>query len=358
MPKVSLYTLTNIDNPTQFVSQVNENFADIAAQIELLYSRDGEFPNTQLANMDMNAYRIINLPAPTSATEPARHGDIQQYVDQAEAAQEAAEEAQEAAETAQEGAETAEENTEALLDVFLGIFGGSFAEDPDTDGLQNGFFYYNTEANTFRIWKQFEVYVGTDEISVGADDVYVSYWVDLPMTTLRSMSDTDLTTIANGQGIRWNSALSVFVPKDFSAEEIAYDDTTTDLNADNVQEAIEDLVNRTSLGVYDLAFWAGGLLENNETLFRMVAGRTFWIPINATDSIAQANVAANAETTLTLRVNGTPFGTIVFPAASDEGIFTVGSTTVFNSGDIFSVTNQPTADTSLRDVSFTIAARR
>src|SRR5512138_3834353 len=85
MPKVDISVIQNLDNPNSVVAALNGNFNRIQEVIETLLSRDGRAPNSMLSILNMNDFRILNLPAPTSPTEPARHGDIQQYVDQAEA---------------------------------------------------------------------------------------------------------------------------------------------------------------------------------------------------------------------------------------------------------------------------------
>lgn len=112
MAKVEINTLGNVQNENSFLNQLNENFENIATAVENTLSRDGDTPNEMLSDLDMNDFRIVNLPAPVSPTEPARHGQLQQYVDEAEAAQLAAENAQAAAENAQTAAELAETNAE------------------------------------------------------------------------------------------------------------------------------------------------------------------------------------------------------------------------------------------------------
>lgn len=59
--KLSLNSFASLANETSFISQLNANFVDICAQIDLLLSRDGEAPNTLLASLDVNSQRLINL---------------------------------------------------------------------------------------------------------------------------------------------------------------------------------------------------------------------------------------------------------------------------------------------------------
>lgn len=81
MPKLTINTITSGYAP---VATLNANFAAIVTALENTLSRDGTSPNAMSADLDMDSNRILNLPAPTNAAEPARHGDIQTYVDEAE----------------------------------------------------------------------------------------------------------------------------------------------------------------------------------------------------------------------------------------------------------------------------------
>lgn len=353
MAKVTLFTIANLDNPNTVVSQLNQNFARLVAQIDLLMSRDGESPNTVLSNLDLNGFRILNLPAPISDQEPARHGDIQQYVDDAE---EAAEEAAESAEEADE----ARDDAVALSEDFKSSFGGVLADDPSVDGngdpLSNGFFYYSSTLNQFRYYSLFNVQASADEVIAGADDVYSAFWTNLPTPELRGLTDVSLDSIADGQTIVWDSSQEKFLALTLDADVIEFDNTGTMFDGDSVQEALEEVSTRTSLGSYDIHLYAQGFTENAETIFRMVAARDFTIPLNATGSRASAGTAPNASTTLTFKKNGSNIGTVVFATAT--GSFTFGAAVTFTAGDILTLVNQATADTALKDIAITIKATR
>lgn len=56
--------------------KVNSNSDAIEAALENTLSRDGTAPNYMSADLDMNSHRILNLPTPTTDTEPVRLGDI------------------------------------------------------------------------------------------------------------------------------------------------------------------------------------------------------------------------------------------------------------------------------------------
>lgn len=84
MAKVTLLDLTSLENQSEAVSLINDNMSRIADVLETLLSRDGTAPNAMGDDLNMDGNRILNLPAPTSDNEPARHGELQDYVDAAE----------------------------------------------------------------------------------------------------------------------------------------------------------------------------------------------------------------------------------------------------------------------------------
>jgi hypothetical protein len=123
MAKIDLTPIANLDNPDSATTAINANFAEIEAFVDTLLSRDGTTPNVMTDILDMNANRIINLPAPITATEPARHGDIQPLIDRAEDAAEAAEYAAEVAQAsaayAQSGAGGIEFDSKAIASAWV-----------------------------------------------------------------------------------------------------------------------------------------------------------------------------------------------------------------------------------------------
>lgn len=74
MSKIVLNNLADLG--TSAVSLINNNNDAIEIAIENTLSRDGTTPNAMDSNLDMNSYRILNLPEPIAATEPIRLGDI------------------------------------------------------------------------------------------------------------------------------------------------------------------------------------------------------------------------------------------------------------------------------------------
>lgn len=359
MPKVTLQNVENLQNEQSAVGRINANFQALQSVIDTLLSRDGATPNQMVALLDMNNRRILNLPPPVSAQEPARHGDIQQYVDQAEAFRDEAEGFRDESEGFRNETEGFRDETETLLHEFENRYLGARATDPLVDENGNipveGSIYFNTTVNTWRVFVHLSVLVNQDYVEVGADRVEIHYWMDLPQTTLRSLADVAADVITPGQYLIWDG--SNFIPFSLTADDLPYDGGV-DLSADNVQEAIDELIDRTSLAVYDISFYAGGLMENNERVFRLVASRQFNIPVGAPGSVASARIAANAETVISLQKNGVQFGTVTFAASDASGTFSVPGTTVFNPGDVLEIRAPNPADTLLRDTAITLACRR
>lgn len=76
MTKVTLTPVANLIDTTTAETTINNNSNVIVAAFDNTLSRDGTSPNQMSANLDMNSYRILNLPTPTQGTDPVRLEDI------------------------------------------------------------------------------------------------------------------------------------------------------------------------------------------------------------------------------------------------------------------------------------------
>lgn len=74
MAKLSFSTITS---GYASVGTLNANFAAISTAFENTLSRDGTSPNAMAGNLDMNSFRVVNLPAPATSSEPVRLVDVQ-----------------------------------------------------------------------------------------------------------------------------------------------------------------------------------------------------------------------------------------------------------------------------------------
>lgn len=76
MAKLVTSDVTNFQNEQTAAGTINSNSAATKFAMENTLSRDGTSPNQMLAQLDMNSFRIINLPAPQASGDPLRQGDV------------------------------------------------------------------------------------------------------------------------------------------------------------------------------------------------------------------------------------------------------------------------------------------
>jgi hypothetical protein len=76
MPKIDLTDIASLTNEQSAIASLNANYTTIETESDSFLSRDGTSPNQMEADLDMNSNRILNLPEPTSATEPARKAEV------------------------------------------------------------------------------------------------------------------------------------------------------------------------------------------------------------------------------------------------------------------------------------------
>lgn len=358
MPKVIINPIQNLDNPPTAVARMNGNFAAIQAAIEKTLSRDGTVPNAMQSNFDMNANRILNLPVPVSPTEPARHGDIQQYVDQAREWAEYSEEQADRSEEEADASEASAQRSEAALLDLKSRYIGSYPSGPTVDEegreLLVGALYFNTTLNILYVFALDDIHSNGDAVVVGEDFVVIGYWIPVPAVEFTQLNDVDLDGVQNGDFLIWDG-LQV---KPVTLEASLMPQNNGVYTGSTVQDALDDLVYRTSLATYDISFWIEGLMENNEVLFKIVASRSFNILNGMSGSQAVSGVPANEDTTFFLLRNGNVFGTVFFAEDSDVGVFTTSADTLFNEGDILTVQAPASADTALRDTALTLVCRR
>lgn len=76
MTKLTLSDVGDLRNSTTAKNTINANSALIETAFDNTLSRDGTTPNTMSSNLDMNSFRVMNLPTPATANEPLRLADI------------------------------------------------------------------------------------------------------------------------------------------------------------------------------------------------------------------------------------------------------------------------------------------
>lgn len=81
MSKINLADLSTITgNETSAINTINNNSTLIETFSDNTLSRDGTTPNHMLDDLDMNSYRVINLPGPSSGSEPLRLQDLSDFI--------------------------------------------------------------------------------------------------------------------------------------------------------------------------------------------------------------------------------------------------------------------------------------
>lgn len=76
MAKLTLDNLSNLQNENTAVTTINNNSNAIETAMENTLSRDGTSPNQMGFNLDMNNWHILNLPEPSTDTDPIRRIDM------------------------------------------------------------------------------------------------------------------------------------------------------------------------------------------------------------------------------------------------------------------------------------------
>lgn len=82
MAKVVLDDLVSLTNETSVIATINENNDLVTTAIDNSLSRYGTSPNAMEADLDMNGNNLLNLPAPSTDTEPVRVADMSAYIAQ------------------------------------------------------------------------------------------------------------------------------------------------------------------------------------------------------------------------------------------------------------------------------------
>src|SRR6266576_708877 len=80
MAKLTLQDLANLQNESTAVTTLKSNNDLTEIAMENTLSRDGLAPNQMLSNLDMNNYKIINLPDAISDQEPATYSQLTDIV--------------------------------------------------------------------------------------------------------------------------------------------------------------------------------------------------------------------------------------------------------------------------------------
>jgi hypothetical protein len=109
---------------------------------------------------------------------------------------------------------------------------------------------------------------------------------------------------------------------------------------------------------FDVPIFAPGVGANAQILLRVKLTRAVLFPASAANSYAAASTNATADTTFTLKKNGSSFATVKYSAGGAVGAFTQASDESFAAGDLLEVDGPATADATLADVGITLYGYR
>lgn len=110
---------------------------------------------------------------------------------------------------------------------------------------------------------------------------------------------------------------------------------------------------------YDIGIGrTSGAPASNEVLLDFVFPRTCVLPASMTDSVAEAGVAATAQTDLDVQKNGASVATIRFAASGTVASFINAGADTFSAGDNLLVLAPGSPDATLADIVFTLAFTR
>lgn len=108
---------------------------------------------------------------------------------------------------------------------------------------------------------------------------------------------------------------------------------------------------------YDVPFSFAGKPAVGQEVLRMVVARNCVLPVDLEHSIAVSGVAALDGEQFHMLKNGVEFGTLIFVAGSNQGVFTASSGSTFARGDVLTLvtSDTPGADADFQDLAITFA---
>lgn len=111
---------------------------------------------------------------------------------------------------------------------------------------------------------------------------------------------------------------------------------------------IGESINLTSTSI---AAFRPSTMEDDELILRYIFTQSVTLPANLVGSYVTSGVAATAETIITVKKNGSSFGTLTFAISGTSATFST-TLTSFVAGDYLDIAGPATADTTLADVAF------
>lgn len=176
----------------------------------------------------------------------------------------------------------------------------------------------------------------------------------------QAMADVSaLVARINTQGFIWTLPPGVHNPAGYVAEDGQYiEDTSTNERWKMVSGAwVSQGIADPAFSRYDIAIDVPARPSSNSVLGKWVAPSAVTFKAALSESVANADTAATAETVFSLKKNGTEFATVTFAAADTTATYVNVADTDFASGDVLTLV-APTRDDTLANIAFTIVGFR
>lgn len=108
-----------------------------------------------------------------------------------------------------------------------------------------------------------------------------------------------------------------------------------------------------SVTPYDIGFFVSDRPNASSVIARVVAVRSFKLPVGLVGSTVRAAIASSATKGFDIKKNDVFIGSVNFVANVPDASFTFPSAVTFNAGDLLTVHSPDVADASLADIAFT-----
>ena len=109
---------------------------------------------------------------------------------------------------------------------------------------------------------------------------------------------------------------------------------------------------------YDLLMFFPGAPSGNQTMVRIIVPRPVILPLSLSGSYGSSSTTSAAAVTLTLSRNGSSIGSVNFAAGASTATFTFAATVTLAAGSVLTLSNQATPDTTLANISMSLAGTR
>ena len=104
---------------------------------------------------------------------------------------------------------------------------------------------------------------------------------------------------------------------------------------------------------YDIASGTVGLVTASDVILRIIAVTAYSFPANMVGSRATAATGSTVSSAFSIAKNGTPFATMTYVGTT---VTFAGTATTFAAGDVLTITAPASADATLADMAYTLAA--